>query len=768
MKKGYCRAIIALLLFILCNVSIFSQDSELQYPYYLIDSHNPTSECWTGINKTGGFPATVDPNTYLVGPPPSIMDSAVTLPADSWVELLFRGVIVDGPGYDINISEMDPVGEEALIFLTDGNQQEYLFAKAKVPNTNTHEPTILGFDIAGLTLPFEPRAIRVVGIDFKGGSPGFDLSFASARLYQDNDEAAHLPYPPNKAENVPFNSILNWIPGSFAGKYNVYLGADISDVYPDAHTIQEHVQPQDVNYFDPNTLELGKTYFWRIDEVNESDPNKLSTGNVWSFTVADSFVLDDFDDYDSSYTINDKWKMEGYGYRTLVTDPQPVHSCRYSMEVDFYFGDSRYSIATSYFDKPQNWISAGIKTIELYFHGYANNMTGSLMYIILGDGNVEVKIPYDKDMNNTSLEKWQLWRIDLTSLGLFNEYSSDANSPEEHLDMSKIKYLSVGFEQAPDIPNAYGYGVIYFDDIRFYSSRCLPENSPEGDTNCDCTVDFRDFSELANNWLESGYSTYQVIEPNNAPVLWYEFDNSLDDTMGKANGVAVGDQPQFVPGVFGNAIKFDGFSNSINVAPVEHIISEISKGITIAFWQKGDDSPYKRDTLFCSEYEYNNIEPAISINLGCWNGTGIYNWDCGTHLPFDRRLTGKHRYKQEWVNQWNHWAFTKDLETGVMQVFLNGALINSRSGSSTSISVFDSFTIGTGWYGSYDGLMDDLRIYDYALMQPEIAFIATNGTGIFDIPLMTPADLHNDNKIDYSDLSILAENWLEKQLFPGE
>ena len=29
---------------------------------------------------------------------------------------------------------------------------------------------------------------------------------------------------------------------------------------------------------------------------------------------------------------------------------------------------------------------------------------------------------------------------------------------------------------------------------------------------------------------------------------------------------------------------------------------------------------------------------------------------------------------------------------------------------------------------------------------------------IFDLPLMTPADLQNDNKIDYSDLSILAES----------
>jgi hypothetical protein len=239
------------------------------------------------------------------------------------------------------------------------------------------------------------------------------------------------------------------------------------------------------------------------------------------------------------------------------------------------------------------------------------------------------------------------------------------------------------------------------------------------------------------------------------------------DTIGNAHGEIQG-FPYYVPGVFGKAIGFDGYQDLINVHPVSQIFSKITKGITIAFWQKGDDSPYKRDTVFCSEYTYNESDPAISINLGCWNGAGIYNWDCGTCLPYDRRLTGKHRYKEEWANRWNHWAFTKDLKTGIMQVYLNGVPIKSRSNSSNTISLIDSFTIGSGWYGSYDGLMDDLRIYDYALSQPEIAYIATNGTGIFDLTLMTPSDLYPDNKIDFNDLIILANHWLENLLFPGD
>ena len=74
--------------------------------------------------------------------------------------------------------------------------------------------------------------------------------------------------------------------------------------------------------------------------------------------------------------------------------------------------------------------------------------------------------------------------------------------------------------------------------------------------------------------------------------------------------------------------------------------------------------------------------------------------------------------------------------------------------------------IGSGWYGGYDGLIDDFRIYDYALSQPEVAYIATNGTGIFDQPLMSPADLSADGRINFKDFAILADNWLNERLWP--
>jgi hypothetical protein len=101
-----------------------------------------------------------------------------------------------------------------------------------------------------------------------------------------------------------------------------------------------------------------------------------------------------------------------------------------------------------------------------------------------------------------------------------------------------------------------------------------------------------------------------------------------------------------------------------------------------------------------------------------------------------------------------------------MQIFLNGVLYDSRTDANSPISPVTSFMIGSGWYGGYDGLIDDFRIYDYALSQPEVAYIATNGTGIFDQPLMSPADLSADGRINLKDFAILADSWLNERLWP--
>jgi hypothetical protein len=734
------------------------QQTSLEYPYYLLDIYNPDEDCWYGMDIDGRWPLPVLPEQLLIGQPPSDL-SGVTIPTDHWIELKFRGKIIDGQGDDIFLIELDAVDEQALVFITDGSGREYLLGYALVPDIGFYEQTEISFDIAGISLPFVPSTIRIVGIDFRGGSPGFDLANVRARINADCGYTACNPSPPDGANNVPLNTVLKWSPGRSAEKHIVYFGTALTDVDESATPVSVPPQPQDVNSFTPPALELSKTYYWRLDELNDADSNSPWTGDIWKFTTADYLVVDNFESYDR-FTLYQTWKQFAEGYVELSKRPNPVHKCRQSMAFHYYYDDYYYSEAAYQFSPAQDWASAGVKALELFFYGQVDNDINAQMYIALSDGDVNDLVPYAGDANDLNKETWQPWRIDLQNL---------------NVNLSNIEYISIGFRNRPSEPIGTRTGTVFFDDIRLYPSGCLQENRPDADFDGDCAVDFQDLQDLANTWLDKGYNIYPVAPPK-APLAWYKFDGNPNDSAGSAHGQPRG-SPTYVQGVYGRAISFDGYKDSVEITNAPFLFARITKRITIAFWQYGKDSIHHTDTLCCSDYVYNVYDPTIAINLGCWynprrlasqgrSSGGKYNWDCGSPWSFDSRLSGSHNYKTEWSGRWNHWAFTKDAGTGKMQIFLNGLLYDSRTGATSPISNITSFEIGSGWYGGYDGLIDDFRIYDYALSQAEIVYAATNGTGIFDLPLLLPADLNSDNRIDFKDFALLADNWLEHQLWP--
>ena len=288
MKKVCSLIIAAIYLAFLFETATLAEEGKFEYPYHLIDAYDADDSCWTGMDANGVYqgPIQVVPEKWLVGPPLSDK-SGVTLPPDHWVELLFRGPIIDGPGDDIKLIELGPVDEQALIFLTDGTGQEKLIDIATSGSVSTGtgvDPTAINFDISGIDLPFEPRAVRIVGLDTGGEAPGFDIANIQARIRIDSGEAACNPIPADGAKNVPIDATLSWSTGLKAEKHIVHFDTDFTAVAIGQSVVSEPPQPQDANTFDPGDLELGTTYYWRVDEVN--DPN-VWPGEVWSFTTTD-------------------------------------------------------------------------------------------------------------------------------------------------------------------------------------------------------------------------------------------------------------------------------------------------------------------------------------------------------------------------------------------------------------------------------------------------------------------------------------------------
>ena len=97
------------------------------------------------------------------------------------------------------------------------------------------------------------------------------------------------PRPRNTAENIVPGSILNWSAGQDAVSHNVYFGTDESGVANATEASSEFKgnQPGDTNSYDPGALEFGRIYYWRIDEVNDVNPDVPAEGAVWSFTTHD-------------------------------------------------------------------------------------------------------------------------------------------------------------------------------------------------------------------------------------------------------------------------------------------------------------------------------------------------------------------------------------------------------------------------------------------------------------------------------------------------
>ncbi len=84
---------------------------------------------------------------------------------------------------------------------------------------------------------------------------------------------------------------LSWRAGDFAISHDVYLGDNFDDVNDGTEGVFRGNQAETSlvagfpGFPFPEGLVPGTIYYWRIDEVNEADPNSPWKGPVWSFSI---------------------------------------------------------------------------------------------------------------------------------------------------------------------------------------------------------------------------------------------------------------------------------------------------------------------------------------------------------------------------------------------------------------------------------------------------------------------------------------------------
>ncbi len=99
---------------------------------------------------------------------------------------------------------------------------------------------------------------------------------------------------PSPADGVLYEATwatLSWRPGAFAVSHDLYLGTNFDDVNDGAESVfQGNLTNTSIvvgfmGFPVPDGLVRGTTYYWRVDEVNDADPNSPWKGDVWSFWI---------------------------------------------------------------------------------------------------------------------------------------------------------------------------------------------------------------------------------------------------------------------------------------------------------------------------------------------------------------------------------------------------------------------------------------------------------------------------------------------------
>jgi hypothetical protein len=104
------------------------------------------------------------------------------------------------------------------------------------------------------------------------------------------------PRPANPTHgDVPLSgTVLSWNAGDFAQSVNghrVYFGTDFVAVSHAVPGSAEDMGLQSETNYSTGVLSADMDYFWRIDEVNDSDPASPWKGDIWKFTTRAATVL---------------------------------------------------------------------------------------------------------------------------------------------------------------------------------------------------------------------------------------------------------------------------------------------------------------------------------------------------------------------------------------------------------------------------------------------------------------------------------------------
>jgi len=308
---------------------------------------------------------------------------------------------------------------------------------------------------ANTTIAFEGLAVQAVRLTVQSnwGTMSPQCGLSEVRFLH-VPVAARDPQPDDGATDVAIDTPLSWRPGREAAVHEVFLGTDSEAVATGAAL----VDTVGTSSLAPGALDLGATYYWRVDEVNEAEAISVWPGDLWSFVTQAFVAIDDFESYnDDDNRIYDTW-IDGWVNETGSTvgyleepfaETSIVHGGRQAMPLEYV------NSSTPYYSEAQrdmgnaDWTAGGADTLRLYVQGNAGNGAGSL-YVALEDSAGNVAVVTHPDATVLTSEAWQEWAIP------FGDFAG--------VNCAAIRTITIGVGDR-DNPTSGGDGLIFIDDV---------------------------------------------------------------------------------------------------------------------------------------------------------------------------------------------------------------------------------------------------------------------------------------------------------------
>jgi hypothetical protein len=193
------------------------------------------------------------------------------------------------------------------------------------------------------------------------------------------------PNPPDAAIDITQTPTLTWTAAIPAAAHEIYLGTDPEAVRNATTASPEYkgAKPLGDETFEPGKLAWNTTYYWRVDETNDVNPDSPWKGPVWSFTTAGFAIVEDFESYTDDDANNEAiWQhwIDGFGVadngsqvgyllppyaeQTIIHGGLQSMPLLYNNQAGVTNSEAALTLTTT-----RDWTEEGVAELSLWFHG---------------------------------------------------------------------------------------------------------------------------------------------------------------------------------------------------------------------------------------------------------------------------------------------------------------------------------------------------------------------------------------------------------------